>query len=175
MGITAGLSVNMFAPSLKRLELPEEVAGCAEREGVDPRSITLEVNELRFAESGGSPLEVLARLRLRGIGLSMDDFGTGSADLERLRQIPFTELKADRSYVAQANQDAASYAILESTVNMARRLQMRAVAVGVENADAFDLVSALGFDAAQGYHIAEPLPAEEIPAWIRAWQRGRTH
>ena len=170
-GIGAGVAINLFPSSMQQLDLPSRLIELAQAQGVDPRIITLEVNEPGFIEAGGSPLEVLARLRLKGLALALDDFGTGSADLERLRAIPFTELKVHRSYVRDALHDTAAYAILESCVALARRMQMRAVAVGVENQTTWDMLERLGFDAAQGFLVSEPLKAGELGDWFTQWRR----
>jgi EAL domain-containing protein (putative c-di-GMP-specific phosphodiesterase class I) len=118
-------------------------------------------------------LEVLVRLRLCGAGLSIDDFGTGSSSLERLRHIPFTEIKVDRSFVAAAAEDRTSRVILESSVALARRLGLQVVAEGVADERTWELVSRLGVDTAQGYFIAPPLPGECVADWNRDWSMGR--
>lgn len=163
----------MFAPSLGRLDLPEHVVRVAEAEGVTPRDVTLEVNEMRFHARREVPLEVLTRLRLHGLGLALDDFGTGSSTLERLRHVPFTELKVDRSFVAAACDERTARVILESSVSLARRLGLRVVAEGVSSERAWELASRLGFDAAQGFHVSPPLAGAELADWSRDWSIGR--
>jgi EAL domain-containing protein (putative c-di-GMP-specific phosphodiesterase class I) len=173
-GLPCGVSVNMFASSLGRLDLPEYLMDVSGQEGVTPGDVTLEVNELRFQRHREVPLEVLTRLRLRGVGIALDDFGTGSLGLDRLRHIPFTALKVDRDFVATAIRERTSRAILESSVSLARRLGMRAVAEGVVDAVTFRLVRDLGFDAAQGYGICPPIPGDRLADWSRDWMIGRT-
>jgi EAL domain-containing protein (putative c-di-GMP-specific phosphodiesterase class I) len=111
---------------------------------------------------------------LCGAGLSIDDFGTGSSSLERLRHIPFTEIKVDRSFVAAAVEERTSRVILESSVALARRLGLQVVAEGVADERTWELVSRLGFDTAQGYFIAPPLPGESLADWSRDWSLGRS-
>ena len=172
-GLPCAVSVNVFAASLARLDLPELLVSLASAEGVTPRDVTLEVNEVRLQAHRDVPLEVLVRLRLCGVGLSVDDFGTASSSLERLLQIPFTEIKVDRSIVSAAFEDRTARVILESSVSLARRLGLQAVAEGVLDERTWDLVSRLGFDAAQGYFIAPPLPGECLADWSRDWSLGR--
>jgi len=172
-GLACGISINVFAGLLGRLDLPELLVGIAEAEGVTPKDVTLEVNEMRFQARSDVSLEVLTRLRLRGMGLAIDDFGTGSSTLERLRAVPFTELKVDRCFVASACEDRTSRVILESSVTIARRLGLQAVAEGVGDERTLDLVTRLGFDAAQGYHLCPPLPAQDLADWSRDWCLGR--
>ena len=172
-GLPCGVSVNVFAASLARLDLPELLVAVADAEGVTPRDVTLEVNEVRLQAHRDVSLEVLVRLRLCGAGLSIDDFGTGSSSLERLRHIPFTEIKVDRSFVAAAAEDRTARVILESSVALARRLGLQVVAEGVADERTWELVSRLGVDTAQGYFIAPPLPGECVADWNRDWSMGR--
>jgi EAL domain-containing protein (putative c-di-GMP-specific phosphodiesterase class I)/serine/threonine protein kinase len=173
-GLPCGVSVNVFAASLARLDLPELLVATADAEGVTPRDVTLEVNEVGLQAHRDVSLEVLVRLRLCGAGLSIDDFGTGSSSLERLRHIPFTEIKVDRSFVAAAVEERTSRVILESSVALARRLGLQVVAEGVADERSWELVSRLGFDTAQGYFIAPPLPGESLADWSRDWSLGRS-
>ena len=172
-GIHCGISVNVFAASLNRLDLPEHVIQAAAEEGVTPRDITLEVNEMRFQARSNASLEVLSRLRLHGVELAIDDFGTGTSTLERLRRVPFSEIKVDRTFVASAAEDRTSRAILESSVALARRIGIRVVAEGVSDERTWDLVTKLGFDAAQGYFVSPPLKDVALADWSRDWCMGR--
>ena len=172
-GLPCTLSVNMFAASLARLDLPQRLVALAEEEGVDPGDVVLEVAELDFQRHPSVPVEVLARLRLRGVGVSLDDFGTGSLSLDRLRYIPFTELKVDRSFVVSAVEERTSRVILESSVALARRLGVHAVAEGVGDEECLEMVTRLGFDSAQGFAIAPPMPGDELREWNRDWCVGR--
>jgi EAL domain-containing protein (putative c-di-GMP-specific phosphodiesterase class I)/ActR/RegA family two-component response regulator len=173
-GLPCTLSVNMFAASLGRLDLPQRLVALAQEEGVAPGDVVLEVAELDFQRQSAVPMEVLARLRLNGVGVSLDDFGTGSLSLERLRYIPFTELKVDRSFVASAGEERTSRVILESSVALARRLGVSVVAEGVADAQGMEMVSRLGFDTAQGFAISPPMAGERLREWSRDWSVGRT-
>jgi len=172
-GLPCTLSVNMFAASLARLDLPQRLVALAEEEGVAPADVVLEVAELDFQRHPSVPVEVLARLRLRGVGVSLDDFGTGSLSLDRLRYIPFTELKVDRSFVVSAVEERTSRVILESSVALARRLGVHVVAEGVGDEECLAMVAKLGFDAAQGFAISPPLPGDDLREWSRDWCIGR--
>jgi EAL domain-containing protein (putative c-di-GMP-specific phosphodiesterase class I) len=156
-GLPCGVSVNMFTCLLGRLDLSEHLLNLAEEQGVALRDITLEMDQLRMQSEREVPLEVLVRLRLLGVGLSLDDFGIGSSSLERLRYVPFTELKVDRSFVAPACEERTARVILKSSVSLAKRLNLTVVAEGVENEETWNLVEEMGFDAAQGYYISPPL------------------
>jgi len=102
--------------------------------------------------------------------LSIDDFGTGHSSLTQLRDIPFDELKVDRSFVHGAHDDAQLRAIVEASLGMAQQLGMRTVAEGVEDQLDWDFMRNSGCDFVQGYFIAKPMPAEDLAAWIPAWK-----
>ncbi len=164
------VAVNVSVDSLNRFDLPEVIVGTAAAEGLDPSHIVLEVTESRLMRDIRSSLEILTRLRLKGVGLSIDDFGTGHSSLEQLKRIPFTELKIDRAFVFGAARDPAARAILDSSVNLARNLSMSTVAEGVETQEDWDLVESLGVDMVQGYFIAKPMPADQFDAWLSDWK-----
>jgi EAL domain-containing protein (putative c-di-GMP-specific phosphodiesterase class I) len=114
----------------------------------------------------GAALGVLARLRLKGFGLSIDDYGTGFSSMRQLARIPFTELKIDRSFVHGAHQRNNVRVILESALDMARRLDLVTVAEGVETPEDWRLLQEFGCDVGQGHLIARPMPGSEIAPWL---------
>jgi EAL domain-containing protein (putative c-di-GMP-specific phosphodiesterase class I) len=156
--------------NLAALDFPDVVARLAKDAGVALGTLVLEVTESRLMKDVRGPLEILTRLRLRRIGLSIDDFGTGHSSLAQLRDIPFDELKLDRSFVSGAVDDRAMRTIVESTIAMAHQLGMKVVAEGVETQADWDFLCGLGCDVAQGYFIARPMPGIELPAWRVRWQ-----
>jgi EAL domain-containing protein (putative c-di-GMP-specific phosphodiesterase class I) len=117
-----------------------------------------------------TPLEILTRLRLKRFRLSIDDFGTGHSSLSQLRDIPFDELKIDRGFVHGACSNERVRAIYNASLSLARQLGMEIVAEGVEDRDDWDYLRQTGCDLAQGYFIAKPMPAADLPAWMEAWQ-----
>jgi PAS domain S-box-containing protein len=169
-GISLKMAVNFSVNSLNSLDLPERLEAKAKSAGVCVGDITLEITESGLMENVTTTLEVLSRLRLKGISLSIDDFGTGYSTLEQLQRIPFGELKIDRAFVNGAAEDPSRRAILESSIGLAKKLNMTVVAEGVERPEDWDLVSTLGCDVVQGYYIAKPLPAAELEKWLIAWQ-----
>jgi EAL domain-containing protein (putative c-di-GMP-specific phosphodiesterase class I) len=120
-----------------------------------------------------APLEILTRLRLKRITLSIDDFGTGHSSLAHLRDIPFDELKLDRSFINGMSRDVALRAIVEATLAMARQLGIKSVAEGVEDRADWDMLRQLGCDVAQGYLIARPLQGSDLPRWQADWDLRR--
>lgn len=169
-GMDIKISVNISVDSLNRLDLPEFIVEKAAEQGVDTSHIMLEVTESRLMEDIKKPLEILSRLRLKGIGLSIDDFGTGHSSMVQLKRIPFTELKIDRAFVHGASKDEDARAILEFNVDLAKKLGLSIVAEGVEDPDDWDLVASLNVDLVQGYLVAKPMPGEEILPWYESFK-----
>lgn len=169
-GLDAVVSINLAPRSLHDFSFCERMLELVERHGLQPRHVVFELTESAAAQLGPS-LENLSRLRMKGFGLAIDDYGTGYSSMERLAQIPFTELKVDQSFVKLAATNPSSRAALESSLEMAHKLRICAVAEGVESRQEWDLVYALGCDLAQGYLIAQPMEAAEFAGWVLTPQR----
>ena len=108
---------------------------------------------------------------MKGFGLSIDDYGTGYSSMQQLMRIAFTELKIDQSFVAKAGTESTARVILESSLDMAKKLNITSVAEGVENQQDWELLRQLGCIVAQGYLIAKPMHVDAF----REWTRNRTH
>jgi EAL domain-containing protein (putative c-di-GMP-specific phosphodiesterase class I) len=156
------VSINISPMSLKRLDFPDLMAQAVEAAGISASQVTLEITETRFVEYESDLLDVLARVRLKGFGLSVDDFGTGYSNIDRLRMFPFTELKIDQSFTRNALTDAFARACVETSVRLAKELGLKIVAEGVETRDMWDFLADLGIDEAQGFFMARPLPPAEF-------------
>ncbi|MGE5147448.1 MAG: EAL domain-containing protein [Candidatus Eiseniibacteriota bacterium] len=169
-GLVLDVSVNVSGEDFVRLDLPEDILAQARGAGIEPARVVLEVTESRIANDPTALLDITARLRLKGFGLSIDDFGTGFSSMAQLRRLPFTELKIDRQFVGGALTSDASRSILESSVDLARKLKLTVAVEGVETRAEWDLVAALGCDLAQGYFIGRPMPGAEIVAWAAGWR-----
>jgi EAL domain-containing protein (putative c-di-GMP-specific phosphodiesterase class I)/CheY-like chemotaxis protein len=168
-GLNWHVSVNVSMDNLAALDFPEYIAEEARAAGVPLTSLVLEVTESRLMKDLLAQMDILTRLRLKRIGLSIDDFGTGYSSLAQLRDIPFDELKVDRSFVHGAWRDASLRAIFDASLGMGHQLGMRIVAEGVEDLDDWDFLVQAGCDMAQGYLIAKPMPALELTDWIADW------
>jgi EAL domain-containing protein (putative c-di-GMP-specific phosphodiesterase class I)/CheY-like chemotaxis protein len=166
--IDASVSVNLSLGSLADVTLANRVTDVVEAQGLEPRRVTFEITESAAVSDVGKTLENLSRLRMKGFGLSIDDYGTGYSSMERLARVPFTELKIDRSFVGRALTEPASRAVLESSLEMARKLGIGAVAEGVESESEWNLLKEMGCSLAQGYFVARPMGAAEFLAWARA-------
>lgn len=169
-GLELRVAVNVSMDNLGSLEFPELVAGLAAAAGVAPKNVVLEVTESRLMGDLRIPLEILTRLRLKRFSLSIDDFGTGHSSLVQLRDIPFNQLKIDHSFVHGAHANETMAAIYLASIGMAKQLGMEVVAEGVEDQADWDFLRRTDCDLAQGYFIARPMPAADLPDWIAAWQ-----
>lgn len=169
-GLTLPVAVNVSMEDLSRLDFPDAAAELAAEAGVDPQLVTLEIPEGRIVNQSSTTLDVLSRLRLKRFRLAIDDFGTGSSSLAQLRDLPFDELKIDRSFVHDAEEDEHRRAICHASLHMAHQLQMYTVAEGIEDEADWRALQQLSCDAGQGYMIARPMPAANLPGWISAWE-----
>ncbi|MBW8328976.1 MAG: EAL domain-containing protein [Thiobacillus sp.] len=167
-GFPLTIAINLSGRWLDDLQLPDFIYATTQAAGLRPADILLEVTETGVMKELATALEVLTRLRLKGFGLSIDDFGIGYSSFEQLDRIPFTELKLDRSFVSKGEEDATAYAILQGCIDMARRMDLTTVAEGVETEGQLELVRMLGCDRIQGYLIARPMPTDDLIAWLRA-------
>lgn len=165
-GFPLKIAINLSGRWLNELSLPEFMLAHTMLAGLRAEDVILEVTETGVMEDLTTALDVLTRLRLKGFGLSIDDFGIGYSSFEQLGRIPFTELKLDRSFVNKGTQDAAALAILEGSMDMARKLGLSTVAEGVETEAELELVRSLGCDRVQGYLIAKPMPVENLITWL---------
>ena len=169
LGFNITMSINYSAQVLCSLELTALLTETLSSSGLSTSNIIIEVTESSLAEDMSITLDILTRMRLKGFGLSIDDFGTGFSSMEQLKQIPFTELKIDRSFVHQADQNQSSLAILESSIALAKRLGIHCIAEGVETVEDWNLVRDLGCDYVQGYYTAKPMPADQFISWAKEY------
>ncbi|WP_432472756.1 EAL domain-containing response regulator [Amphritea sp. HPY] len=169
-GLQCGVSFNVSMLDLTDLAFPEYVLGELQRNDVSTTNLTLEVTESRLIMDFRASMEILLRLRLMGVRLSIDDFGTGHSSLAQLRDLPFTELKLDRSFVDGVHNDSTLGAIVEASGDMAQHLNMMVVAEGVESLEDWRWLRERNCDLAQGYLIAKPMPGEELAGWLENWE-----
>lgn len=164
-GLDPVITLNLSVSNLDDLELPQRLEERFRAAGVLPQQVVLELTESGVLERDARRTEVLTRLRLRGFGLALDDFGTGFSSMERLRDIPFTELKIDRGFVAAADHHPTKRAILDHSVTLARALGLRTIAEGVERVGERNVVVAAGCTLAQGYLFSRPLSLVDLVTW----------
>jgi diguanylate cyclase (GGDEF)-like protein len=164
--IELDVAINLSARNLVDLDLPGQVAAALHRHDIAAERLTLEVTESATMLDSGRAIETLSSLRETGACISIDDFGTGNASIGYLSRLPANELKIDRTFVAGICEDERSRAIVQSIVDLARNLELRIVAEGIETEPVLERIAALGCDVAQGYLFSRPLPAEQLTAWL---------
>jgi EAL domain-containing protein (putative c-di-GMP-specific phosphodiesterase class I) len=169
-GLRLSMAINLSPRLLEKAALVDEVTAMVNRHGLRTEQVVLEITETSVVGYLGAALGVLARLRLKGFGLSIDDYGTGFSSMQQLARIPFTELKIDRSFVHGAHQRTNLRVILQSALDMARQLDLVTVAEGIETLEDWRLLQECGCSVGQGYLIAHPMPAAEIPVWLKRHQ-----
>jgi EAL domain-containing protein (putative c-di-GMP-specific phosphodiesterase class I)/CheY-like chemotaxis protein len=168
-GVSVPLAVNISTQNLHDLTLPDRLERCLRAGGMPARHLCLEITESAAFEDVGCTMDILSRLRLKGMALSIDDFGTGYSSLKMLRQMPFSEIKIDRSFVTDVTTSRDSRAIVKSIIDLAGNMDMGCVAEGVETEETAELLEQLGVSNLQGYLIAKPMPIEAVPAWLASW------
>jgi EAL domain-containing protein (putative c-di-GMP-specific phosphodiesterase class I) len=134
--------------------------------GVPPGLLTLEITEGAVMTDPATAIAVLHRLSAAGVRLSIDDFGTGYSSLAYLKRLPVHEVKLDKAFVIGMTSDRNDAAIVRSTVELTRNLGLHMVAEGVEDAETWRALTAMGCELAQGYHLAPPMPPDEAVAWL---------
>lgn len=159
------VAINIPAQCLKDDYSVRAIAEACSRYGVDPKRVVLEVTESGAIDPDSGALDVLTRARLMGMKLSIDDFGVGYSSLVQLARMPFSEIKIDRSFVAELCHSCEAQAIVAAIIGMSNGLGMTTVAEGVEDLDTYMRLREMGCYAAQGYFIGRPMRASRAVAW----------
>lgn len=167
-------SINMPVSLLLTDKLVENMIAIVQAHQLPCSAIIIEVTETTFMSNLAMSLGTLARLRLRGFGIAMDDYGTGYSSMKQLSRCPFTEIKIDKEFVHDAHSSPKKLAILTSAIVMSQKLNLKTVAEGVETEEDWKQLALLGCELAQGYYISRPLPVDQIEKWFAEWQARAT-
>lgn len=159
------VSINLSTKQLSNLALPDQLNTLFQEQGIPTSNIIIEITETGLLGDLRRSLDILARFRMKGFKMSIDDFGTGSAMYEQLYRLPVTELKVDRSFVTRCLSDKKSHAIVDQTISLAHELNLSVVAEGVETQEIADVLIEMGCDIGQGYLYGKPLP---INHWLKS-------
>ena len=169
LGIRVPISVNVSSRNLDDLFLPDRLEARLRAAGVPPDMLCLEITESAAFNDAARTMDVLTRLRLKGVQLAIDDFGTGYASLKLLRQLPFSTIKIDQSFVADMTTSRDSRVIVKSIIDLAANMEMESVAEGVETEATAELLERLKVGALQGFLVAPAMGVEAIPVWLAEW------
>lgn len=164
------MAINVTASTLLDLSLPDQISDICKQQGLPPELLILEVTETEAMRDVTRTMDVLLRMRLRNIGVSIDDFGTGHSSLRELQRMPFSELKIDKSFVTDAPNNKDCAVIANSIIDLGHNLGLKVIAEGIEDVRAWDMMRDKGCDFAQGFFMGHPMPSSEIDAWIESWR-----
>jgi EAL domain-containing protein (putative c-di-GMP-specific phosphodiesterase class I)/CheY-like chemotaxis protein len=167
-GLHLSVSVNVSATSLADPNYADAVTQIVSGQGLDPSRMILELTESEAIRNVAVALENLTRLRMKGFGLAIDDYGVGYSSMQELSRMPFTEVKIDRSFVVAASTSEKHRMMIAHTVEVARLLGLKTVAEGVETRSEKELLESLGCDMIQGFLVAEPMDGRELLRWMMA-------
>lgn len=151
------LAVNVAVPQLTRGDFTITLAGALEASGLESSRLDIELTETLFLQDQQIVTTALAEVREMGVGIALDDFGTGYSSLSYIKRFPITKIKVDRAFVRDLPADRESIAIIQAVTAMARSLDLKVVAEGVETREQLDVLRNLGCDEAQGYFISRPV------------------
>jgi len=150
--------------------LPDRLAELCKQRGVPSEKLILEVTETEAMRDVTRTMDVLLRMRLRNIGVSIDDFGTGHSSLRELQRMPFSEMKIDKSFVIDMATNKDCGVIVNSIIDLAHNLGLKVIAEGVEDARVWRILAEKGCDYAQGFFMGKPMPIAEFDQWLKNWR-----
>ncbi len=160
------VAVNLSVRNLHDLLLPGVISRTLDRYSVPAGALQLEITESMIMSDPARAIATVRRISELGIGVAVDDFGTGHSSLANLKRLPIDELKIDRSFVTPMLADESDLIIVRSTINLAHDLGLKVIAEGVEDAATLARLAHLGCDLAQGNHLSKPKPACAFGAWL---------
>ena len=164
-------AVNVPPTLVTDLSFPDRVAALLGRYSLDGSQLVLEITETATMQNPTMTMDILTRLRVKRIGLSLDDFGTGYSSLTQLYQMPFNEMKIDKSLVLNVPHSREANTMVGSLIELGHNLGLKICAEGVENRAALDMLAILRCDRCQGFFISRAVPAHDISSLVSHWNR----
>jgi EAL domain-containing protein (putative c-di-GMP-specific phosphodiesterase class I) len=168
-GLHLGLRVNVAAGLIADTEFPDRLDRLLQEHGADPALLTLEMSDAGSLAQSLDGIEILTRLRLKEINLSLDDFGAADASMRGLYTLPISEIKIDRTLTADLDRTAGAPLVYKNIIDLANRLGLICCAEGVETEKQFSILDNLGCDRVQGFFVGRPIPAMDIPSATAQW------
>ena len=160
------IAVNLSPALLTDDDIVDVVASAINIWSIEPASVVLEVTEGAMMKNPALSMDILQKLDAIGIGISIDDFGTGYSSLSYLKNLPAREIKIDKSFVMNMLDDPRDKSIVKAAIDLAHNLGLNVVAEGIEAQGMQDLLTEMGCDYGQGYHIARPMPDDALMQWL---------
>lgn len=164
------VSVNLSPRHFLHTKLPSYLLKCAEKSGVEPQKLMLEITENLALEDHAAVKNRITELSAMGFAISIDDFGTGYSAFIYLQHFPIQQIKIDRQFISNLDTDSNSAAIVKTIVQLGQTLCLRTIAEGVETVEEWDMLKEMGCDDIQGFYFSKPLPVDEIDALLGTFQ-----
>ncbi len=172
-GIHLRIGINLSTRNLLDPNFAAQVAELLAATGAKPQSLVFELTESTVMADPERSMGMLSKFTSLGIAVAMDDFGTGYSSLSYLKRLPVHELKIDKSFIRDMAVDSTDAIIVSSTIDLAHNLGLNVIAEGVENSKTWSMLSDMGCDTAQGFYMCDPLPIEELEAWLTTSKWGK--
>lgn len=169
LGLDIKLSVNVSPIALQQIEFADTIFMLLKEHDMPANSLCIEITEGVMANDHAQELMNLNRLNMRGVEIALDDFGQKHSTIERLQNLPLTYLKLDKSYFIDNKDNMNQVALINASISVAKDLNIKTIAEGVENSAVMSLVTEMGCDFGQGYYIGCPMSAKKIFNWQREW------
>ncbi|WP_041249597.1 EAL domain-containing protein [Gluconacetobacter diazotrophicus] len=167
------VSVNLSARHFSDPGLPGLIGSILEESGIPPGRLMVEITESTMITDSETTIAAARAIRALGVGLSMDDFGTGFSSLANLVSLPLSEVKIDRAFVVGLERAGDTYSIVNAVLRIGQSLGVTVVAEGVETQRQLDLLDGLDCPVVQGFLMSRPLDAGKVPSWLEEWHRSR--
>jgi len=163
--LTIGINLSMI--DLHDKHLPGRIESYLKQYGVKPEQLVIEITEGQIMQEPEEVIDILSRLGIMGLSLSIDDFGTGQASLTYLKELPVEKLKIDQSFIRDMVTNKEDRLIVKATIELAHTLDLKVIAEGVEIVEVYDILREMKCDYVQGYYISRPIEADQIPQWYK--------
>ena len=167
------VSMNVTASTLLDLALPDKIAEMCKQYNLPHEMLILEVTETEAMRDVTRTMDVLLRMRLRNIGVSIDDFGTGHSSLRELQRMPFSELKIDKSFVTDMANSKDCAVIVNSIIDLGHNLGLKVIAEGIEDQRAWEMLREKGCNFGQGFFMGRPMAASDFGLWLENWNKSK--
>lgn len=170
LGLTLELSINASPIVLQQPEFADIILNTLEENDMPNELLCIEVTESILADDQKQELVNLNRLNMRGVKIALDDFGQDNSTVDRLQKLPLTYLKLDKHYFMGHQNTIGNISLINTSISLANKLNLKTIAEGVESAETLSLVTELGCDYAQGYYLSKPMLAKELVSWASNWK-----